>query len=68
MELGAFHSFIEARVTVILFHAVVRGCECGLTQPEEGLEISALRRMFGLKWQDVKGGWRRLHSKELYNV
>jgi hypothetical protein len=31
-------------------------------------ENMVLRRMFGLKRDDVKGDWRRLHNKELYAV
>jgi hypothetical protein len=27
-----------------------------------------LRRVFGLKEDEVVGGWRRLHNKELHNL
>jgi hypothetical protein len=27
-----------------------------------------LRRIFGFKWDEVTGEWRRLHNKELYTV
>jgi hypothetical protein len=27
-----------------------------------------LKRMFGLKWEEVVGGWRRLHNEELHNL
>jgi hypothetical protein len=26
-----------------------------------------LRRIFGLKWDEVIGGWRKLHNKELHD-
>jgi hypothetical protein len=26
-----------------------------------------LRRIFGYKWDEVAGGWRRLHDEELHN-
>jgi hypothetical protein len=27
-----------------------------------------LRRIFGLKWDEVTGGWRKLHNKELHDL
>jgi hypothetical protein len=27
-----------------------------------------LRRIFGPKREEVKGGWRRLHNEELHNL
>jgi hypothetical protein len=27
-----------------------------------------LRRIFGLKMEEVAGGWRRLHNEELHNL
>jgi hypothetical protein len=27
-----------------------------------------VRRIFGLKWKEVVGDWRRLHNKELHNL
>jgi hypothetical protein len=27
-----------------------------------------LRRIFGPKWEEVAGGWRRLHNEELYDL
>jgi hypothetical protein len=27
-----------------------------------------LRRIFGLKREEVAGGWRRLHSEELHKI
>jgi hypothetical protein len=26
-----------------------------------------LRRIFGLNWDEVTGGWRKLHNEELHN-
>jgi hypothetical protein len=31
-------------------------------------ENRVLRRIFGPKWEEVAGDWRRLHSDELYNL
>jgi hypothetical protein len=31
-------------------------------------ENRVLRRIFGLKREEVAGGWRRLHIKELHNL
>jgi hypothetical protein len=28
----------------------------------------ALRRIFGPKWDEVTGGWKKLHNKELHNL
>jgi hypothetical protein len=27
-----------------------------------------LRRIFGVKREEVKGGWRKLHNEELHNL
>jgi hypothetical protein len=32
------------------------------------LEIRVLRRIFGQKRDEVIGGWRKLHNKELHNL
>jgi hypothetical protein len=32
-----------------------------------GLENRVLRKIFGLKREEVTGGWRKLHNKELHN-
>jgi hypothetical protein len=29
-------------------------------------ENRLLRRIFGLKWEEVVGGWRRLHNEEFH--
>jgi hypothetical protein len=31
-------------------------------------ENRVLRRIFGSKWEEVEGGWRRLHNEELHNL
>jgi hypothetical protein len=31
-------------------------------------ENNVLRRIFGLKWDEVKGSWRKLHNEELHNL
>jgi hypothetical protein len=31
-------------------------------------ENRVLRRIFGLKKEEVAGDWRRLHNEELYNL
>jgi hypothetical protein len=49
------------------------GCETlSLTLREEHrlrmFENTVLRRIFGPKRDEVTGGWRKLHNKELYNL
>jgi hypothetical protein len=31
-------------------------------------ETRVLRRIFGLKRQEIRGGWRKLHNEELHNL
>jgi hypothetical protein len=31
-------------------------------------ENRMLRRIFKSKWEEVGGGWRRLHNEELHNL
>jgi hypothetical protein len=43
----------------------------GLTLREEHrlrMSENKMRRIFGLKWEEVVGGQRRLHSEELHNL
>jgi hypothetical protein len=52
---------------------VLYGCEtCSLTLREKHrlrvFEKRVLRRMFGPKRDEVTGGWRKLHNKELLNL
>jgi hypothetical protein len=47
------------------------GCETwSLTLMEERrvYEYTALRRIFGLKREEVAGGWRRPHNEKLHNL
>jgi hypothetical protein len=58
--------------TVIL-PVVLYGCETwSLTLREEYrlsvFENRVLRRMFGPKRDEVRGGWRKLHNEELHNL
>jgi hypothetical protein len=58
---------------IIILRAVLYGCETWfLTLREEyGLRVfenRVLRRIFGPKRDKVMGGWRKLHSEELYNL
>jgi hypothetical protein len=32
------------------------------------LQNRALRRIFGTKWENVAGGWRRLHNEEFHDL
>ena len=63
---------IKINRTIIL---LVILCECGtwsLTLREErrlrGLETRVLRKIFGLRRNEVKGEWRKLHNEELNNL
>jgi hypothetical protein len=52
---------------------VLYGCETwSLTLREEHrlrvFEFKVLRRIFGLKWDEMIGGWRKLHNEELHNL
>jgi hypothetical protein len=41
------------------------------TKEEHRLKVSenrVLRRIFGPQWEEVEGGWRRLHNEELHNL
>jgi hypothetical protein len=58
--------------TIILL-AILYGCETwSLTLREEHkprvFENRVLRRIFGPNWDEVTGGWRKLHNEELYNL
>jgi hypothetical protein len=53
--------------------AVLYGCETwSLTLREEhrlgGFENRVLRRIFGLKRDEVTGEWRKLHNEELHDL
>jgi hypothetical protein len=49
------------------------GCETASLTPREEhrlrvFENRVLRRIFGPKWDEVRGEWRRLHNEELYDL
>jgi hypothetical protein len=57
----------------IILPVVLDGCEtCSLTLREEHrlrvFENRVLRRIFGPKWDEVTGEWRKLHNEELHNL
>jgi hypothetical protein len=57
----------------IILPVVLYGCEtCSLTLREEHrlrvFENMVLRRIFGPKWDEVTGEWRKLHNEELHNL
>jgi hypothetical protein len=55
----------------ILLPVVLCGCEIwSLTLKEEHRlsENRVLRRIYGLKRDEVTGGWRKLHSEELHRL
>jgi hypothetical protein len=57
----------------IILPVVLYGCATwSLTVSEEHrlrvFENKVLRRIFGLKRNEVTGGWRKLHNEELYKL
>jgi hypothetical protein len=44
------------------------GVKHGLSHRLRIFESRVVRRLFGPKGQEVAGGWRRLHNKELHNL
>jgi hypothetical protein len=57
----------------IILPAVLYGCETWSLTLREGyrlrvFENRVLRRIFGPKRDEVKGGWRKLHNEELHNL
>jgi hypothetical protein len=58
---------------MIILPVVLYGCETwSLTLREEHrlrvIENRVLRRIFGLKMDEVMGEWRKLHNKELHDL
>jgi hypothetical protein len=37
-------------------------------QGSTAFENKVLRRIFGRKWDEMIGGWRKLHNEELHNL
>jgi hypothetical protein len=63
---------IKIHKTIIL-PVVLYGCETwSLTLREEHrlrvFENRVIRRIFGPKWDEVTGGWRKLHNEELHGL
>jgi hypothetical protein len=57
----------------IILPVVLCGCETwSLTlRDQHRLRVcrnKVLRRIFGLKWDEVTGGWRKLHNEELHDL
>jgi hypothetical protein len=57
----------------IILPVVLYGCETwSLTLREEHrlrvFDDRGLRRIFGHKWDEVTGEWRKLHNEELHNL
>jgi hypothetical protein len=32
------------------------------------IEVRILRRILGLNWDEITGGWRKQHKEELHNL
>jgi hypothetical protein len=57
----------------ILFPVILYGCETWSLTVREAyrlrkFENRLLRRLLGLKRDEVTGGWRKLHNEELHNL
>jgi hypothetical protein len=65
---------LETRIyKTIILPVVLYGCETWSLTLREGqrlrvLENMVLRKIFGLKKDEVTGGWRELHNKELHDL
>jgi hypothetical protein len=63
---------VKAKIyKTIILPVVLYGCETlSLTLREEHrlrvFDNTVLRRIFGPKWDEVRGEWRKLHSEELH--
>jgi hypothetical protein len=51
----------------IILPVVLYGCETR-TVTLRVYENKVLRGLFGPKWEEMAGGWRRLHNEELHNL
>jgi hypothetical protein len=66
-------NLIIRRYKTLILPVVLYGCEiwCLTLREEHGLrgfENKVLRRIFGLKRDEVTGGWRKLHNEELHDL
>jgi hypothetical protein len=52
----------------IILHVVLYGCETWSLTLREEHRLRVLRRIFGLKRDEVTGGWKKLHNEELPNL
>jgi hypothetical protein len=56
----------------VILPVILYGCEtCSPTLWEEhrvGVFENRMLRIFGLKRDEVTGGWKRLHNEELHNL
>jgi hypothetical protein len=55
----------------IILPVVLYGCETLTLREEHRLSVfenRVLRRIFGLKRDEVMSGWRKLHNEELHNL
>jgi hypothetical protein len=75
-EPSLFSSAVSLQIRIyktIILPVVLYGCETwSLTLREEHrlrvFENRVLRRIFGLKNDEVMGGWRKLHNKKLCSL
>ena len=56
------------RYKTIILPVVLYGCETWSLTLREEHKLRVLKSMFGLKRDEVTGGWRKLHNEELHNV
>jgi hypothetical protein len=54
-------------MSVIGDNMIRQGVKIGFMLREEH-RSRVLERIFGLRWKEVAGGWRRLHKEELHNL
>jgi hypothetical protein len=69
----AVQNLLSSHLLSIILPVVLYGCETlSLTLREEHklrvFENRVLRRIFGPKWDEVTGGWRKLHNEELHGL
>jgi hypothetical protein len=52
----------------IILPVVLYGCGTWSLILKEEHRLRVLRRIFGLKRDEVTGGWRKLHNEQLHNL